>query len=626
MLRPTSSYSQIRKRVGTANGAKQHIKSVYKNYTQKTGKSWASASIPTLKKLISDHDYRGAESLLKFKDNCAGEATVASAEMERVLWVGYCSFHLGNFEKSYEVYKKLVEQCKGYPEASQEEIMLCLSCSCFQLKRYAEAEDVAKGISQDSDLKMRLLYLAKHQLNRALTYNINTTSSLEGQLSKAYIHYSCGQYQEAIDAYKRILCEDQTRMAIHVYIAMCYYKLDYYDVSLDTLSIYLQAFPDSVWACNIKACNHYRLHSGEMALNVLNDVLSPMYQLTPFHENLICHNNAVFTDGDNIAQVMKALLDIVPEARLNLVIYNLRNECFPEALQLLEEGGASEVKGKEQVHEASMKNTQELMLQATVYGCLGQLQNRSVSTITYTRRAEQIFQKIGMSPNECDTIPGRLCMASAFFLMKKFEDVNVYLNSVKNYMTNDDTFNWNYGISLAITGQYEEAEEHLLLVEEREFLLDFCFISWICRCYIRNGKPEKAWELYRQTSVESSTSEEELQLLQHLIANDCYQTEHFLYSARAFAAMASEPQRDGMMTNRVWRGLLGACIGVFRTCIALLQRHDQTKWDKVFSRCESDIQEVVRLLRASSFAKEVNQIIATIMKWSSANGFRVLDG
>jgi len=72
--------------------------------------------------------------------------------------------------------------------------------------------------------------------------------------------------------------------------------------------------------------------------------------------------------------------------------------------------------------------------------------------------------------------------------------------------------------------------------------------------------------------------------------------------------------------------LLGACIGVFRTCIALLQRHDQTKWDKVFSRCESDIQEVVRLLRASSFAKEVNQIIATIMKWSSANGFRVLDG
>jgi intraflagellar transport protein 56 len=163
---------------------------MYKNYTQKTGKASASASIPTLKKLVSDHDYRGAESLLKFKDNCAGETTFASAEMERVSWVGYCSFHLGNFEKSYEVYKMLVEQSKGYPQASQEEMMLCLSCSCFQLKRYAEAEDIANRISQGSDLKMRLLYLTKHQLNRALTYDINTSSSLEGQLSKAYNHYS----------------------------------------------------------------------------------------------------------------------------------------------------------------------------------------------------------------------------------------------------------------------------------------------------------------------------------------------------------------------------------------------------------------------------------------------------
>lgn len=626
MLRPTSSYSQIRKRVGTANGLKQHVKSLYKNYTPKPGKLWASASIPTLEKLVSDRDFRGAESLLKFKDNYVGDATFVSAETERGLWIGYCSFHLGNFEESYELYKVLVEQSKGYPEATQEEMMLCLSCSCFQLKRYADAEDVCREISQDSDLKTRLLYLAKHQLNRALTYNINTSSSLQGQLSKAYIHYSCGQYQEAIDAYKIILSEDQTRMAMHVYIAMCYYKLDYYDVSLDTLAIYLQDFPDSVWACNIKACNHYRLHSGEMALNVLGDILSPMHQLTPFHENLIRHNIAVFTDGDNIVQVMNALLDTVPEARLNLVINNLRNECIPEALQLLEKGNALEVKGEEQGYEVSIKNTQELILQATVYACLGQLQNHTVSTATYTRRAEQIFQKVGMSPNECDTIPGRLCMASAFFLMKKFEDVNVYLNSVKNYMNNDDTFNWNYGISLAMTGQYKEAEEHLLLIEERAFLLDFCYMSWMCRCYIRNGKPEKAWELYSQTSNDSRTSEEELQLLQHLIANECYQTGEFLYSARAFAALASEPQRETMMTQRAWRGLLGACMGVFRTCIAVLQRHDQAKWDKVISRCESDIREVVKMLRASSYAKEVNQIVATIMKWSSANGFRVVDG
>ena len=30
-----------------------------------------------------------------------------------------------------------------------------------------------------------------------------------------------------------------------------------------------------------------------------------------------------------------------------------------------------------------------------------------------------------------DTIPGRQCMASCFFLLKQFEDVLIYLNSVK---------------------------------------------------------------------------------------------------------------------------------------------------------------------------------------------------
>jgi intraflagellar transport protein 56 len=194
-------------------------------------------------------------------------------------------------------------------------------------------------------------------------------------------------------------------------------------------------------------------------------------------------------------------------------------------------------------------------------------------------------------------------------------------------MTNDDAFNWNYGFSLAMVGQYDEAEEHFLLVEESEFLLDFCFISWICRCYIRNGKPEKAWEVYQQALDDSSSSsgEEELQLLLHMIANDCYQIGEFLFSARAFATLAAEQHMvlDAVTVEQVWKGLLGSCIGVFRKCIAVLQRHDHSKWDKVLSRCEYDMQEVVRILRASSDEKEVNQIVVTMMKWSSANGFRV---
>jgi hypothetical protein len=52
---------------------------------------------------------------------------------------------------------------------------------------------------------------------------------------------------------------------------------------------------------------------------------------------------------------------------------------------------------------------------------------------------------VGASASECDTIPGRQCMASCFFLLKQFDDVNIYLSSVKAYMYNDDGFNWNHG-------------------------------------------------------------------------------------------------------------------------------------------------------------------------------------
>ena len=40
------------------------------------------------------------------------------------------------------------------------------------------------------------------------------------------------------------------------------WQLDYYDVSLEVLAVYLQSFPDSAIAVNLKACNHFRLYNG----------------------------------------------------------------------------------------------------------------------------------------------------------------------------------------------------------------------------------------------------------------------------------------------------------------------------------------------------------------------------
>ena len=73
----------------------------------------------------------------------------------------------------------------------------------------------------------------------------------------------------------------------------------------------------------------------------------------------------------------------------------------------------------------------------------------------HLKTSQQLFQLVGASATECDTIPGRQCMASCFFLLRQFEDVLVYLNSIKAYSYNDPIFNYNYGVALTAAGQFK---------------------------------------------------------------------------------------------------------------------------------------------------------------------------
>ena len=210
--------------------------------------------------------------------------------------------------------------------------------------------------------------------------------------------------------------------------------------------------------------------------------------------------------------------------------------------------------------------------------------------------AQQYFQLVGGSASECDTIPGRSyslllvqtsphlayyrqCMAACFFLLKQFDDVLLYLNSIKSYFYNDDTFNFNYGQAKAAVGNYQEAEEIFLNITNEKLKTDYAYLSWLARCFIMNSKARLAWELY----LKMETSGESFSLLQ-LIANDCYKMGQFYYAAKVdllgglvskylifkicFHVKAFDMLERLDPNPEYWEGKRGACVGVFQMIIA----------------------------------------------------------
>ena len=154
----------------------------------------------------------------------------------------------------------------------------------------------------------------------------------------AALHYLRSHFEEATEIYKKLLIENKDFHAINIYVALCYYKMDYYDVSLEILAVYLSLYPDSIVSVNLKACNHFQLYNGKAAEVELKQLQSAATSGNLFQDNdLLRHNLVVFRGGENALQVLPPLIEVIPEARLNLVIYYLKNEEVTEAYNLIKD-------------------------------------------------------------------------------------------------------------------------------------------------------------------------------------------------------------------------------------------------------------------------------------------------
>ncbi|XP_019717634.1 intraflagellar transport protein 56 [Hippocampus comes] len=526
------------------------------------------SKVPTLEEYLQQRDYLGALTLLEF------QRSIGEQEEHADLWIGFCAFHLGDYKRAMEEYKALTAKPDCPPD-----VWVYLGCAMFFLGLYKEAEEAALKAPK-SPLQNRLLFHLGYKFNdnkKLMEFHQNLEDVTEDQLSLASIHYMRSDYQEAIEIYKHLLRQNINFLAMKVYVALCYYKLGYYDVSQEVLAAYLQNIPDSTIALNLKACNHFSLYNGKAAEAKLKNLIDISSCSFEFDKELIRHNLVVFRGGEGALQVLPPLIDVIPEARLNLVIYYLRQDDVQEAYNLIQ--------------DLVPTTPQEYILKGVVNAALGQ----QLGTREYLKVAQQFFQLVGGLASKIDTIPGRQCMASCFFLLRKFDDVLTYLNSVKGYFYNNDTFNFNYAQAKAAIRNFKEAEEIFLLIQSEKIKSDYVYLSWLARCYIMNQKGRLAWELY----LKMGTSSDSFSLLQ-LIANDCYKMGQFYYAAKAFDALEKlDPD------SNYWEGKRGACVGIFQLILANKESKETLK-------------EVVLLLRNSG-NPQVEYIIQAMRKWAKDN-------
>ena len=66
---------------------------------------------------------------------------------------------------------------------------------------------------------------------------------------------------------------DKKYDALNIYLAMCYYKLEYYDIALDLVNHYLSIYNDSIIANNLKASIEYSSTGNEKAEKDITNII-----------------------------------------------------------------------------------------------------------------------------------------------------------------------------------------------------------------------------------------------------------------------------------------------------------------------------------------------------------------
>ena len=504
-----------------------------------------------IQQYITNRDYSGAATYIEF----LREELNQPYTKDLALWHGYSLFHLGEYTEAIEVYQKLLES-----EPEETSLHLYISSCHFYNRDYelarAEAE---KGPS--CDFRTRLLFHIAHQLGdeqQLFQAHSQLLGTMENQLSLAAIHYLRANYADAIDIYQRMLQQHPDFLALNVYIAMCQFKLDQFEESNESVDQYLGDNSDSAVGLNLKACDYLRVYDPEIAESQLLQIKKFSSASYSFIDALIRHNLVVFHNGDDGFTVLPQLVNSLPEARFNLAVLYMRENNAPEAYNLLQNFQPIDIT--------------ESILKATVQVAFGQLNGDA----QMLEDANATFAEIGEMEVVRDTVPGRQCLAATKFIMGDYDESLKVLQTIEKQAGDSDEFNYNKAMALAALSRWAEAERYFLLVKSPQYTKEIYYTSWLCKCYIKNKKPESAWNLY----IEATQAEDAKTLLQ-IIGTDCYLSGAYYYSMRAYDILS---KFEGDATLR--EGMIAAAVAVFRGVLS--KRETPDKLSDVLSALSSE--------------------------------------
>ena len=282
-----------------------------------------------------------------------------------------------------------------------------------------------------------------------------------------------------------------------------------------------------------------------------------------------------FHHGEGGFKDLPQLVNVIPEARFNLAVLYMRQNNPIEADNVLQNFTPLDVT--------------DSFLKATVSLGIGQITPDDNSIA----EARDIFMELGELDVVKDSIPGRECLASGYFLSQNYDETLHVFQTIENFIGETDEFNYDKAMTLAALSRWPEAERFFLAVKNPLYTQEIFYVSWLCRCYIKNRKPESAWELYTQ-----ATQADNAKTLLQIIANDCYLAGMYYYSMKAYDILSKcdlEPTKEGM---------LASAVGVFRNVLSRKESSDK-------------LNEVISTLNAEPDAE---QVLETIVNYVQNSG------